>query len=55
MKYATLATIGLGLVVASTTAQAQAPTPKDGPELKTTDQKIAYTIGVSIVLRSTPP
>ena len=48
MKYATLATVGLGLVVASTTAQAQAPTPKGEPELKTTEQKIAYTLGITI-------
>ncbi len=46
MKYATFATIGLGLVIASTTAQAQTPTPKAGPELKTMEQKIAYSIGV---------
>ena len=47
MKYATLATIGLGLVVASTTAQAQAPTPKGEPELKTMEQKVAYSIGLN--------
>ncbi len=50
MKYATLATIGLGLVVATSTAQAQAPTgtAKEGPTFKTMEEKIAYTIGVSI-------
>ena len=48
MKYATLATIGLGLAVASTAVQAQAPTPKGEPDLKTTEQKIAYTLGITI-------
>ncbi len=48
MKYATLATIGLGMVIASTTAQAQVPTPKAEPELKTMEQKVAYSPGVNI-------
>ncbi len=48
MKYAQLATIGLGMVVSATTAQAQTPTPGTAPELKTTEQKIAYTIGMSL-------
>ena len=48
MKYAKLATIGLGVLVAATTAQAQAPTPKGEPELKTTEQKVAYIIGVTL-------
>ena len=48
MKYATLATIGLGLVVTATTAQAQAPTPAGGAELKTMDQKVAYALGLNI-------
>ncbi len=48
MKYATLATIGLTLVIASTPAQAQAPTPKAEPELKTTEQKVSYSLGMNI-------
>ena len=46
MKYATLATIGFGLVVGSTTARAQAP--KGDSELKTMEQKIAYSLGFNI-------
>ena len=48
MKYATLATIGLGLVVASMAAQAQTPAAKGEFEPKTMEQKIAYVLGVSI-------
>ena len=48
MKYATFAAIGLGLVLASKTAQAQTPTPKAGPELKTMEQKVAYSIGIDL-------
>ena len=45
MKYATLATIGLGIVVASTPARAQEPKAKAEPELKTMEQKISYSLG----------
>lgn len=48
MKIATLASIGLGLVVGATAARAQAPAPKADGELKTTEQKIAYTLGINI-------
>ena len=48
MRYATLATIGLGLALASTSARAQSPAPGGGPELKTSEQKIAYSLGVNL-------
>ena len=47
MKYAMLALIGLGTTLGATSALAQAPTP-GATELKTTDQKIAYSLGVNI-------
>jgi FKBP-type peptidyl-prolyl cis-trans isomerase FklB len=48
MKYATLALMGIGLAIGSSIAIGQAPTPKGEPELKTLDQKFAYSIGLSI-------
>jgi FKBP-type peptidyl-prolyl cis-trans isomerase FklB len=46
MKIATLATLGLGLLIGTSTAQAQAT--KADSELKTTDQKAAYAIGLNM-------
>src|SRR5947199_6968873 len=48
MKIATLATLGLGLLIGTSTAQGQAPATKADPELKTTDQKAAYAIGLNM-------
>ncbi len=48
MKYATLALMGIGLAIGSSTAIGQAPTPKGEPEMKTVEEKFAYAIGLSI-------
>jgi FKBP-type peptidyl-prolyl cis-trans isomerase len=48
MKIATLATLGIGLWIGTSIALGQAPAPKADPELKTTDQKAAYAIGLNI-------
>ena len=48
MKIATLATLGLGLLIGSTIARGQAPAAKGDSELKTLEQKAAYSIGLNI-------
>ncbi|WP_435010893.1 FKBP-type peptidyl-prolyl cis-trans isomerase N-terminal domain-containing protein [Tundrisphaera lichenicola] len=48
MKIATLATLGIGLLIGSTMAWAQDPAAKGESELKTVDQKAAYAIGLNM-------
>ena len=48
MKIATLATLGIGLLIGTSTAQGQVPTGKADSELKTMDQKAAYAIGLNM-------
>jgi len=48
MKYATLATLGIGLVMGATVARGQAPAAKGESEFKTMEQKVAYALGLNI-------
>jgi FKBP-type peptidyl-prolyl cis-trans isomerase FklB len=48
MKYATLALLGIGLAIGSSLASGQAPTAKAEPELKTVEQRFAYSIGLDM-------
>ena len=48
MKYATLALVGVGLAIGTSIAIGQAPAPKAEPEMKTTEQKFAYAIGLQL-------
>jgi FKBP-type peptidyl-prolyl cis-trans isomerase FklB len=47
MKYATLALMGIGLAIGASIAEGQAPA-KSEPDLKTVEQKFAYTIGLDM-------
>ena len=48
MKIATLATLGIGLMIGVPIAQGQAPAGKADSEMKTMDQKAAYAIGLNM-------
>ena len=48
MKYATLASLGIGLALGSSIAEGQAPAPKAESEMKTVEQKFAYIYGLSL-------
>jgi len=48
MKFPTLATIAIGLIVGPTIARGQAPAGKGEAELKTMPEKISYTLGQKI-------
>jgi FKBP-type peptidyl-prolyl cis-trans isomerase len=47
MKYATLALMGIGMAIVASIAEGQAPA-KAEPELKTVEQKFAYSIGLDM-------
>jgi FKBP-type peptidyl-prolyl cis-trans isomerase FklB len=48
MKIATLATLGIGLVIGASISRGQAPATKADSELKTIEQKAAYAIGLNM-------
>jgi FKBP-type peptidyl-prolyl cis-trans isomerase FklB len=48
MKIATLATMGIGLMIGTSIAQGQNPSIKADSELKTMDQKAAYAVGLNM-------
>ena len=48
MKYATLAMLGFGVVIGSSTARGQGPAAKGETEMKTLEQKVAYTVGLNL-------